>query len=174
MALHPTDQAHRDNLVAAAHTLREVGKPELADSVDYVLSPMGAGFVGRLRVDRLDSGDKLPSLPMKMPRSDRELIKRRAKAVGDSLSAEVAEAFRQYLDGDFVPQLPERAPRGSGDQMVNLNVRPDDSDLFAQVDARCAERRAAGERIYTSNVAADWLYRKYKVGRYADITAASE
>ncbi|MFD9721035.1 hypothetical protein [Streptomyces sp. NPDC059076] len=172
--LRPDDEKHRNNLLTASTRLRDTGHEELADSVDYVLSPEGAAFIGRLRLDRLGSDPNTGStLPIRLPKAERDQIKARAKAAGESLSQEAEKGLRAFIDGRFVPQPKPRARRNSGalSSAVVLNVRTD-AGLNEQADTKAKEMQEAGTRISLSAVVYDWLCQQYKVGPHAETETA--
>lgn len=169
MALSPRDKQHRDNLVKAVTALQNAGQPELAESVDYVLGPAGAEFTARLRKERTGATwERDPNLAMKVTAQERDLIKARAEAAGDSLTEVLNKGLAAFIAGDFEPRPASRASGASGAK-VNLNLRPDE-DLLTKADAKCKAMREAGIRIYVSNVGAAYLSRKYRVGAYAPKT----
>lgn len=169
MALSPRDKKHLDNLVEASAVLTEMGRPELAESVDYVRGPSGAEFTARLRKERTGATwERDTNLQMKVDPKDRDLIKARAEAAGDSLTELVNEGLEAFIAGKFDPRPPARAAFGSGGK-VGLNLRPDE-DLLTKAEAKCKAMREAGIRIYVSNVGAAYLSRKYRVGAYAPKT----
>ncbi|MEU1078239.1 MULTISPECIES: hypothetical protein [unclassified Streptomyces] len=169
MALSPADKARCDKLAEAASTLKEHGRSDLAEFVEFMLTTDGHLFSGRLLMNA--NAEKRPALAMRMPASHRDLIKQRVRAAGSTLDAEITEAMRAFMDGTFTPKPLDRAPHGTGDSMVNLNVRPQDHALRKRVEQRCEELREEGQRIYVSTVAIDWLYRKCQIGRYAPADA---
>ena len=171
MALHAKDQKHRDNLTAAAATLREAGKPDLAESVDMVLSPEGAAFIKRLRFDRLETEAEGTTIPVRVQEAERDLLHERAKAAGESLSKQADEGLRRFVAGTFTPQPRKRARRNSFGTAVNLNVKTDDA-LTEQAAAKCKQLKEAGQRMPLSTVVYDWLCRTNKVGAYADTESA--
>ncbi|KIF66268.1 hypothetical protein HY68_36805 [Streptomyces sp. AcH 505] len=176
MALKPDDQQHRDNLVTAAQVLRDTDRVDLAESVDYVLSPQGVAFVGRIRVDRLDSDDdRNPNLPVSMPTSRKDQVKRLAKAAGESPTRVVEDYFRRFLDGEWMPEKEPRATRGAGETRAILNVTPD-KDLHADVAARCRELKVSQQRtgLFVSTVAAHALYAHYGIGPYGSESSGTE
>lgn len=172
MALSPKDQKHRDNLTKAAHALRETGKPDLAESVDYVLSPDGIAFIGRLRLDRFTTESEGTTIPVRLQEAERDQLHARAKAAGESLSKAAKEGLREFVSGSFTPAPKKRARRGSFGKTVNLNVKTDDA-LSEQADAKCKELQESGQRVFVSTVVYDWLCRRYKVGPYAEAESAS-
>ncbi|MFE6126703.1 hypothetical protein ACFQ6Q_00300 [Streptomyces sp. NPDC056437] len=172
MPLRPEDEQHRRNLVAASDHLRTAGKEDLAASVDHVLSPQGVAFVGRLRVDRLETDPNLgDNVPMKVTESERDLLKNAAEASGRPLSSDATEGLQAFVAGDFMPQPRARARRNSGATSVSvvLNVRVDPRAL-KQAEARQKELKEAGTRVPVSTVVYDWLCRQHRVGPYAETT----
>lgn len=136
VALRPDDKKRVDHLTKAAAHLRETGKPEWADTVDFVLTPEGRSFLNRLRVERLRQeeaeGEFGQNLALYMPLRVREEIKASvAKAARENpgrkitVSSEAGRALEAFLAGEFVPAKPQRAARGSAEKTSNLNVRVD-------------------------------------------------
>ncbi|MFE4915770.1 hypothetical protein ACFRCX_30160 [Streptomyces sp. NPDC056652] len=174
MALRPDDQQRRDNLVAAANTLRTTGHPDLAGAVDYVLSPLGPDFLARLNPAAVVSSN----LPIKMTEERRALInegagkeaKLRRETVRIVLAKIVDEGFARWLAGDFEPRWEPKAGRGAGPKLVILNTHPN-ADLHAKVAACCRElkgdRFAPGRNVYPGNVAAYALFAYFGIGPYA-------
>lgn len=170
MPLRPKDQKHRDNLTAVAHTLREEGKTDWAESVELVLSPEGPAFVGRLRFDRLETDPEGTTVPVRVQEAERDLLHAGAKAAGESLSKAAEEGLRQFVAGQFTPEPRQRARRNTFGKAVTLSVKTDDA-LTEQAEAKCKELKESGQRIFLSTVVYDWLCRRYKVGAYAEDSA---
>jgi hypothetical protein len=166
VALSANDKRHHANLIQAAETLREVGKPKLAESIDFVLGPKGNGFTTRLRQDL--AGTELartPNLPIRMLKSDRDVIQQTKSA---SLTSILNDGFRRFLAGEFeVRKEPRRRVSESNPTLV-LNAAPD-GELHADVARRCRELKEAGQRpvLAVSNVAAAILYDHFSLGAYA-------
>jgi len=174
MALRPTAKDHqvKNRLVEAAAVLREHQRPDLADAVDYVLSPKGWPMLGRLR--SAAGGSDLPkNLPISMQRPVKEHIKRAAAAKGDDLTTVVEEGLRAFINGDFRPGRPPRAEYGTSDR-VNLNLRPD-GELVQQAKAMCEDKALPEEwlgwRPSVSVVARLWLLERYPLPQSADTGA---
>lgn len=153
------DRQTRDRLVQAAHVLRAQGQPELAEAVDYTLSPSGAGMLRRLLADA--QGKALDeNLAISMQRTQSDHFKRAAAAAGDDLTKVVEDGIQAFIDGDFRPGRPKRTAYGSGDR-VNLNVRPD--PLLRRLFSATAE--AVGDNLgwkpALSAVVRLWLMEKY-------------
>jgi len=103
------------------------------------------------------------NVAISMPRSTREELKQHA--TDTSLSADVTEAFKSFLEGTFTPDAPVRARRNSGAtaETVNLNVRVD-SDLLQQVKDAAAERsKEYGWMVTPARVAFSYLTAKHKI-----------
>lgn len=153
------DRKTRDQLVQAAHVLREQGRPELAEAVDYTLSPSGAGMLRRLLADER-GGTLNKNLPVSMQRHQRDHIKQSAAAAGDDLTTVVEEGLRAFIDGRFRPARPKRGAAGSGAR-VNLNMRPDEE--LRSLAARTAEavKGQLGWEPPLSSLVLLWLLEKY-------------
>lgn len=161
----PTSSAHtiRARLTAASATLTKAGAPDLAAAVDEVLAPGGWGLLRRTE----ENADANPNLAIHMNKAIRESLKTKAEAKGTSLSADVTEAFRLFLAGEFVPDAPIRSQRNSGAEKANLNVRPDASLLQQVLDV--AEQKSAeyGWKVTPARVAAAYLMKKYRISEAA-------
>lgn len=158
MAHRPTakDLKTKENLQAAATFLRAKGKPDWAESVDYMLSPAGWATLGRLRSEEGPSPE-VPNLAIRMSASDVEAIKAAAREAGNTLTADVNEGLALFLDdlsSVRPPFSPQYSPAGV---KVNLNVRPD-------VKLR---QRVADTGVKPMHVAANYLLWKYSAGPYA-------
>lgn len=166
VALNPEDQRRRDQLVTAANTLRESGKPDLADAVDYVLTPAGQKFIGRLHYQKLsETAD--PPLSIGMTVSRKTQVKQAAAAAGDTLTSVLDDGFRRFLAGEFEFRR-ERAAHGKAESRATLNTRPD-GVLQGEVARRCRELKEASGAVGLglSPVAAAILYERYGLGPYA-------
>lgn len=154
---------HRVELLkqASAH-LRETGAPkELAETVDFVLTDEGANFVSRLRWK--EAAEENPNLAIRMPTVLRDEIKERVKVAGKSLPTQAVTALNAFLDGEYVPVRPERAPRGGTGSVSNLNVRVN-AELRRQVDEHGRRLMADGSLDWeplTSHVLRSWFVEKF-------------
>lgn len=115
------DQQRVDNLHKAAAHLRETGAPELAETVEFVLTSDGRRFINNLAWKPREQ--EVPNLAMGMTESLRSDIKSKAVSAGANLEAEAARALEEFLAGRFTPAQPERFPHGHTPKKVNLNVR---------------------------------------------------
>lgn len=158
MPLSRQDQYRVDLLKKASAHLRNTGAPtELAESVDFVLTDEGANFVSRLRWKGAEQ--EAPNLALRMPLAVRDQVKAMAAAEGKSLTAQATAALNAFLDGEFTPERPERAPRGAGGTVANLNIRVN-ADLRRRVDEYGQKLLADGELDWapiTSNVLRSWF-----------------
>ena len=165
MPLRPEDQKRVDELTAAAAHLRTTGAPQLADTVDFVLTPDGRSFINRLRVERLHQqeaeGAFDPNFAMQMPRPVRDEVKATAKALGGDLAVEARTALEQFLAGEFTPVRPKRATRNTFEDKVNLNIRVN-KELRERADAHGKELAGTlGWEPRASHVIVNWLVRKF-------------
>lgn len=181
VALRPEDKKRVDQLTAAAKHLREDGKDELAGAVDFVLTPEGRLFMNRLRVDRLRAaeaaGEFGQNLAIMMPLRVREEIKANvAQAQRENpdpntaitASSEANKALAAFVAGDFVPERPQRAARGTAEKTGNLNVRID-PDLRQRAEDFGADHAARfGWAPRASHIIAAWLK-----GRFTEAGRAS-
>ncbi|MFE0206967.1 hypothetical protein [Streptomyces sp. NPDC058985] len=172
VALRPEDKKRVDQLTAAAQHLRETGKDEWAGAVDFVMTPEGRLFVNRLRVDRLRTaeaaGEFGQNLAIMMPLRVREEIKAGVAAAKVTASAEAGKALEAFVAGDFVPERPQRAARGTAEKTGNLNVRVD-PELRQRAEDFGADHAAKfGWAPRASHIIAAWLK-----GRFTEAGRAS-
>lgn len=180
MALRPTANDLRIKRLAksGAATLREQGKTQEADAVDFLLSPSGWPMLGRLRAG--EGGSSLhPNLPIQMVATVRDEIKanvakaaeKAARAGSDevvSIPAEAEKALRAFLAGEFTPEQPARVARGAGQEKANLNVRVD-AQLRKDAEDYGADNAAEfGWAPRASHIIAAWLIGKYTTPEKAD------
>lgn len=163
------DTSLRAKLTAAAARLREVDSPELAEAVEVVLAPTGWGRLRRSALEVSGSGVELdPNLPINMLESVRDEIKRNVAAAakanpvaGISITVEAQRALEAFLAGEFVPDKPERSPRGTGQKKVNLNVRVN-ADLRKRAEDYGADNAAEfGWAPRASHIISSWLIARY-------------
>lgn len=160
---------------------------KMADAVDFVMTPEGRSFVNRLRVQRLREeeaeGKYGQNLAIAMPLAVREDIKERVakaakaaqkeereraaaegrepKKVTVSIPAEAQKSLEAFLAGEFVPERPQRAARGTAGKVGNLNVRVD-PDLRQRAEDFGADNAARfGWAPRASHVIAAWLIGKF-------------
>ncbi|SBU98039.1 hypothetical protein YUMDRAFT_06015 [Streptomyces sp. OspMP-M45] len=145
----PTRRNLRAGLTAASARLREVNSPDLAEHVDTVLTLSTYELRDALNVDE--------NLSIRIPVTARDRIVAGAEQAGRTVTADVNNGFTAYLAGAFTPNPPVRARRGTSEEKVNLNVRPDDA----------LRQRVADTGVKPMHVAADWLMRTYETGPYA-------
>lgn len=172
MALRPEDNKRVELLTEAAAFLRAEGKDQHADTVEFVLTPEGRTFVNRLRVQRLREeeaeGKYGQNLAIAMPLLVREDIKANvAQAARENpgekvtVSTEAAKALEAFLAGEFVPERPQRAARGTAEKTGNLNVRVD-PDLRQRAEDFGADNAARfGWAPRASHVIASWLVQRF-------------
>ncbi|WP_404974817.1 hypothetical protein [[Kitasatospora] papulosa] len=154
----PTRNNLRAGLTAASARLREVNSPDLAEHVDTVLALSMYELGSALNVDE--------NLSIRIPTTARDRIVAAVEAAKQaapqdekeqhSVTADVNEGFTAYLAGEFTPSPPVRARRGTAEEKVTLNVRPDEA-LRQQVE---------DTGVKPMHVAMDWLMRKYETGPY--------
>lgn len=156
------DLRAREQLVEAAFKLRRIGESELADVVDFVLTPKGWTWLGRLR--SADGGVELnPNLPIRMEDSARAYIKAAAEAAGDRLADVVEECLLAFIEGRFIPTQTPRNVYGAKKKMSNLNVRPNKA-LRSQAEARCEDLTAElGWRVSVSPMLVQWFLQRYPI-----------
>ncbi|MEU9012026.1 hypothetical protein AB0D12_20055 [Streptomyces sp. NPDC048479] len=148
----------RDRLAAASSKLHEIGSHDLADAVDEVLAPNACG---KLRTSDPAAKRSARNFPMKTTVPERAHIKASAAAVGDELVDRVSEGLRLFVSGEFVPEKPMRASKGTGKAPANLNLRANEQ-LCSRASARCEEVAAElGWTPTVSGVALAYLKRLY-------------
>lgn len=165
------DTSLRSQLTAAAARLREVDSPELAEAVELTLTPTGWGRLRRSAAEVSGSGssDSLPpNLPIYMVTAIRDEIYRNVAAAAAarpgediSVASEAAAALEAFLAGEFVPDKPERAPRGTGGKKGNLNVRVDAALRKDAEDFGADHAADFGWAPRASHIIAAWLIAKY-------------
>ncbi|MFZ4138612.1 hypothetical protein [Streptomyces koyangensis] len=152
------DVALWDRLHAASAALREAGRDDLANAVDEILVPNGWG---RLRRSDPGAGDGAGNFAIYTSPTRHEHILTSARAAGDKLVDRVNEGLRLFLTGEFIPEKPKRAPRGSGARGVNINVRPSET-LRLRAKERCEQiAPELGWKPTVSGVALAYLLRIY-------------
>lgn len=162
MASRQDDQKRVTELAQAAAHLRDTGKPQLADAVDFVLTPEGFAFLKRQRESWLIAEGHLhPNFAMAVPRSVREEIYKNAKAQGADLAQQATQALNEFLAGTYTPFRPARAARGSNVEMVNMNIRVEMA-LRSAADAAGKERAEEfGWAPRASHVITSWLVQHF-------------
>ena len=176
MALRPEDNKRVELLTEAAAFLRAEGKEQHAETVEFVLTPEGRTFVNRLRVQRLREeeaeGKYGQNLAIAMPVVVREDIKAnvaqaqrenpdRSPEKAITASSEANKALEAFLAGEFVPERPQRAARGTAEKTGNLNVRVD-PDLRQRAEDFGADNAAGfGWAPRASHVIASWLVQRF-------------
>ncbi|MET7713761.1 hypothetical protein [Streptomyces sp. NPDC005407] len=163
-------QEFRDELTAAAARLRESGSDRLAAAVDKTLTPEGHKL---LRVVNWESqAADSPNLPIRMSPADRDRIKAGAAAKATALKAsgeaaswsvtdDVNEGLAAFAEGRFSPAPPPRSAYGSGEDKVNLNVRPD-AGLRARAKQAAQDRaEELGWTPKVMHIASAWLLHIY-------------
>ncbi|MFB7592412.1 hypothetical protein [Streptomyces sp. NPDC056169] len=156
MSRRPSIETVRARLIVASEKLRPID-PLLADTVDEVLAPGGWQL---LKPPAASTGGGHP-LSIGMNRAVRDAL----HETSTSLSADVNEAFEEFLAGTFTPDAPVRARRNSGAtaETVNLNVRVN-PDLLQQVKDIAGERSDEyGWTVTPARVAAPYLLKKYEL-----------
>lgn len=167
------DTSLRSQLTAAAARLREVDSPDLAEAVETVLEPNGWGRLRRSAPEASGSGSTLdPNLPIGMLKAVRDEIKanvaaaaRKRPGAGISIAAEAETALKAFLAGKFVPEQPERAPRGAGLEKANLNVRVDASLRQRAEDFGADNAAEFGWAPRASHIIAAWLTARYTTSK---------
>ncbi|THA29159.1 hypothetical protein E6R18_24930 [Streptomyces sp. A1277] len=149
----PTNRDLRAQLAAASTRLREVDSPDLADAVDEVLTPRGWAAL------RATESIRANNLSIFLTAIDRDRITSGAKSARTTISDAVNAGFRKVIAGEYTPQQPETARKGTAKNKVNLNVTP---------SLALRERVEAKTGMLAAHVAADYLMHEFKAGRYAD------
>ncbi|MEU9761830.1 hypothetical protein AB0D98_19200 [Streptomyces sp. NPDC047987] len=138
-----------------------------ADAIAEVLAPQGWSLLRRAESLANPASAGAPNLPIHMNLEIREALKAKAAAKGATLTADVNEAFRKFVAGEFVPDAPIRSRRNSGAEKGNLNVSPD-ADLVQQIKNLAEEKSAEyGWKVTPARVASAYLMKKYRISEAA-------
>ncbi|MFH9425990.1 helix-turn-helix domain-containing protein [Streptomyces sp. NPDC017529] len=145
MALSRKDQQIKDHLAAASTRLRDIGEPDLAGAVSFVLSPDGLPWLRRVRAD--DGPTERTHLIPTMPSAERDHLHAAAKEAGDDLSRLATQGLREFVSGAFRPAPLPTSPWGSASNAtsVNLNLSVD-ADAKAAA-AEYAQQEGVAERL---------------------------
>lgn len=105
--------------------LRAAGDTETAAAMQYV-----ADYAQAAAQAEVDAAAKRPSdnRTLSVTRGFKHRVQRLAKAEGASIPDVVRKSLEDYLDGEWTPTIPDRAPRGqavrgTSSKKVILNVR---------------------------------------------------
>ncbi|MEU9578787.1 hypothetical protein [Streptomyces chilikensis] len=163
MPLSRNDQERVNRLRQASQHLRTTGAPELADEVDFVLTAEGANFAKRIQWQEAEQEN--PNLALRMPREMRDRIKLNASRSGQTatLATQAVIGLNKFLNGEFMPPRPQRAPRGTAAEAANLNVRVN-AELRQQVDEHGKKLLADGVTDWapiTSQVLIAWFVENF-------------
>ncbi|MEW9521828.1 hypothetical protein [Streptomyces tubercidicus] len=104
MPLHRNDQRTKANIQAAADALRAAGEPEYADTVDGLLTPIGAAFIKRIYAERIPT-----PMNVYMPEAERDHVRKAAGEAGDNVSAVGDQGLYEFIHGTFRPSPYVRA-----------------------------------------------------------------
>ncbi|MFC9736121.1 hypothetical protein ACFWG5_34825 [Streptomyces hydrogenans] len=144
------------DLRAASAHLRATDAPELADTVDTLLTPAGWGQLRRAVEPDTDNRNEM----IRLSEAAHRHYEQAATAAGSTLTADVSEGLRAFADGSFSPAGYPRREAGSRAQS-HMNVRIADdlrADFAAAVTARTTE---LGYKTTIGHVAKAWLAHKY-------------
>ncbi|MGW2863355.1 hypothetical protein [Streptomyces sp. NPDC001205] len=166
----PKDLQTKEILEAAATKLRAgqtipaADRTAVAEAIDLVLSPKGMPLIGRLQTLRPeDAGTH--NVAIRMPITLREHLKAQATAAHRTLTDDAADALRQFIDGTFLPDKPQRAARSTPGTAAaisgNLNVTPP-ADLAKQASELGKSR--TDELGWTPRLPS--IITAYLIGRY--------
>ncbi|MGW2843981.1 hypothetical protein [Streptomyces sp. NPDC001274] len=136
---------------------------DAADAIAEVLAPQGWGLLRRAEALANPDSPPTPNLPIHMNKEIRETLKERAAAKDTTLTADVNDAFRKFLAGEFVPGAPIRSRRNSGAAKGNLNVTPDPALVQQVKDLAEAKSAEYGWTVTPARVATAYLMRKYRI-----------
>jgi hypothetical protein len=151
-------------LKTAAELLRNDGHEEAARDVEAVLAPGGWNW---LRETEPTQSEMVP-LPLTMDRRLKDALAKAAEDTGTVPSAAVAEGYRAFLEGRFVPPRVQRSRGSAGYSKTTMTVTVP-KELRAEVSARIpAVQDKAGYRITLSSIAVEWLMEELGVERPLD------
>jgi len=168
----------RDRLKTAAELLRAAGHDkavqgeqdvagayaDAARDVEAVLAPGGWNW---LRETESTQGEMV-SLPLTMDRRLKDAIAKAAEDTGTVPSAAVAEGYRKFLAGEFVPPEVKLTRGRAGYSKTTMTITVS-KQLRAEVSARLPQAvEKAGYRITLSSLAIEWLLDELGVERPAD------
>jgi hypothetical protein len=154
----------RDRLKTAAALLRRDGQEEAARDVEAVLAPGGWNWLRETEATQ----SEVVSLPLTMDRRLKDAIAKAAEDTGTVPSAAVAEGFRAFLEGRFVPPRVQQARGRAGYSKTTMTVTVP-KQLRAEVSARLPQVvEEAGYRITLSSIAIEWLMEELGVERPLD------
>lgn len=159
-----TPEIVRARLTVAADRLAERGDADLAEAVNAVLSPRGWQL---LKPAPAGTGGGNPNLALFMSKTVKQRLEETAAEAGKEsgkkpatvLAEVVNEGWQRFLDGEFEPVPPVRAPRGKAPAKENLNLRPDGS-LRERVD-EAAKQRGIG--MSAGQIAVSYLFDEYGI-----------
>ncbi|MGW5003213.1 hypothetical protein ACWEP8_36795 [Streptomyces hydrogenans] len=144
------------DLTAASNKLRDVGAPELADTVDSLLTPAGWGQLRRAVEPSTDNRNEM----IRIGEAAHRHYEQAATAAGSTLTADVSEGLRAFADGTFSPAGYPRREAGSKAQS-HMNVRIADDLRAAFAAAVTARTTELGYKTTIGHVAKAWLAHKY-------------
>lgn len=152
----------RERLKAAAAKLRTYGEEEDALAIDAVLAP---GGWTRLRETEASKSETAP-LPLTMDRRLKAALMKAADERGAMPSDVVADGYRAFLEGRFVPPRVQRG--GAGYSKTTLTVTVPQGLRDEVRDRIPAVQDEAGYRITLSSIAIEWLMEELGVQRPLD------
>jgi hypothetical protein len=154
----------RDRLKTAAELLRTDGHHEAAMDVEAVIAPGG----WTLLRDTKSTGAEVVSFPMTMDKRLKDALVAAAQDTGTVLSNAVAEGWRAFLDGRFVPPRVRQVRGRAGYVKTTMTVTVP-QDLRNEVSARIPQVvQEVGYRITLSSIAVEWLMEELGVERPLD------
>lgn len=160
---HRVTRPWRERLQKAANVLRADGHEEEALDVEAVLAP---GAWNWLREIEPTQGGVV-KMPLTMDVRLKNAIAQAAEDRSSVPSAVVAEGFRAFLSGEFVPPRVVRAA-GNGYSKTTMTVTVP-RGLRDQVAAKIPQvAEEAGYRITLSSIAVEWLLDQLGVERLQD------
>jgi hypothetical protein len=157
-----------DLLRAAGHDKAVQGDAEVAGAyasaardVEAVLAPGGWNWLRETEGTQAE----MVSLPLTMDRRLKNLLAKAAEDTGTVPSAAVAEGYRAFLEGRFVPPRVQQTRGDAGYSKTTMTVTVPKA-LRAEVSARIPQvAEEAGYRITLSSIALEWLMDELGVDR---------
>lgn len=141
---------------AAADHLRATDAPDLADTINGLLTPSGWQNLRRAT----SPGD--PNEPISMNAQDLDAYQAAAEAADTTLSAVVTEGLRAFIAGDFSPAAYPRRVRNSSASRRNLNFRLSAELREEFKQAAAARKDELGYVTTIGHVAKAWLATTYR------------
>lgn len=161
-----TPQIAHAHLVVAADRFDESGDKDIAETMRILAGPRGWEL---LKPPPVTSGQRTYGLYMAS--SVKKRLEDAARAIADKsgkapltvLAEVVNEGWQKFLDGEFEPVKPVRAPRGKAPAKENLNVRPNNELRVRVEEAAKAASEELGWEITPGKVAMSYLFDEFGI-----------